>query len=46
MHEGNIFYTLQDFLVHSEGVTYVVIVTWLLCFVAFYRFLVDRDSKE
>jgi hypothetical protein len=39
-----IFYTLQEFLTYTEGVTYVLIVVILLGMWGFWNFLVDRDE--
>ena len=39
-----IFYTLQDFMTHTKGVTYILIVAILVGMWAFWNFLVDRDE--
>ncbi len=39
-----IFYTLQDFMLHTESVTYVVIVLSLCGIGLFWRFLTERDK--
>ena len=39
-----IFYTLQDFLTHTEGTTYLIIIAVLLGLLGFWNFLTDRDE--
>ncbi|AOY57588.1 MULTISPECIES: sulfate respiration complex protein HmcD [Desulfococcus] len=39
-----IFYTLQDFMTHTKGVTYIIMVLALISITAFWRFLTDRDD--
>jgi hypothetical protein len=39
-----IFYTLQDFLTYTKGVTYILIVAILLVMLGFWRFLTGRDE--
>lgn len=41
-----IFYTLQDFLAHTEGVTYILIVGALIGIAGFWHFLTQRDGDE
>lgn len=41
-----IFYTLQEFLAHTKGVTYILIVAILVGLFGFWNFLVDRDEDE
>jgi len=36
--------TLHDFMVRTEGITYILIVVALFCFVFFWRFLTGRDE--
>jgi len=36
--------TLHDFMLRTEGITYLLIVVALLAFVFFWRFLTDRDE--
>jgi preprotein translocase subunit Sss1 len=38
------FYTLQDFMVHTKAVVYVLMGLWLVGVVGFWRFLVGRDD--
>ena len=40
------FFTLQEFMTHTEGVTYVLIVVILFGLLGFWNFLVDRDEDE
>jgi hypothetical protein len=40
------FYTLQDFMLHTENITYIIIVAALIGITFFYRFLTDRDDDE
>jgi hypothetical protein len=39
-----IYYTLQDFMTHTKGVTYIIMVLALIVITAFWRFLTDRDD--
>jgi hypothetical protein len=40
----NIFYTLQDFMTHTKGVAYILIVLILLGMLGFWKFLSGRDD--
>jgi len=40
----NVFYTLQEFLAHTKGVSYILIVLILLGMLGFWNFLVERDE--
>lgn len=40
------FFTLQDFIVHTKAVIYVIMAASLIGFVAFWRFLVGRDDDK
>lgn len=40
------FQTLQDFMLHTESITYIIIVAALIGITLFYRFLTDRDDDE
>jgi len=40
------FQTLQDFMLHTESITYIIIVAALIGITLFYRFLTDRDDEE
>ena len=39
-----VFNTLQEFMSHTEGVTYVLILVILVGLLGFWRFLVERDQ--
>jgi len=39
-----IFHSLHDFMIHTENVTYWLILASLLGIVAFWRFLSGRDE--
>lgn len=41
---NGIYYTLQDFMTHTKGVTYIIMVLALIAITAFWRFLTDRDD--
>ena len=41
----NIFYTLQDFLTHTKGVSYIIIVLTLIGMLMFWKFLTARDDE-
>jgi hypothetical protein len=38
--------TLQDFMLHTESITYIIIVAALIGITFFYRFLTDRDDDD
>ncbi|WP_373498339.1 sulfate respiration complex protein HmcD [Desulfococcus sp.] len=40
----NIYFTLQDFMTHTKGVVYIIMVLALISIMAFWRFLTDRDD--
>ena len=40
------FYTLQDFMVHTKAVIYVLMGLWLVGVVGFWRFLTGRDDDS
>ena len=40
------FYTLHDFMVHTKGVTYILMVLALFGFVGFWVFLTGEDKEE
>ena len=44
MSEG--FHTLHEFMLHTEGVLYLLAIGSLVSFVLFWRFIHDRDKKE
>ncbi len=39
-------HTLQDYMLHTESITYILIVAALIGMTFFYRFLTDRDDDE
>ena len=39
-------HTLQDYMLHTETITYIIIVAALIGMTFFYRFLTDRDDDE
>ncbi len=41
-----VFYTLQDFLTHTKGVIYILIVAILLAMLGFWRFLTSGDEDR
>lgn len=38
--------TLQDYMLHTESITYIIIVAALIGITFFYRFLTDRDEDD
>ncbi len=40
-----IYHTLHDFMLHTEGVTYVLIVLALMGIAGFWRFLTGNDER-
>jgi len=43
--EGTI-HTLQDYMLHTESITYILILGALIGITFFYRFLTERDDDE
>ena len=39
-------HTLHDYMLHTESITYILIVGALIGITFFYRFLTDRDGDE
>ena len=39
-------HTLQEYMLHTETVTYIIIVAALIGITFFYRFLTERDDDE
>ena len=37
--------TLHEFMLHTENITYILIVVFLIAITAFWRFLTDRDEE-
>ncbi len=44
MNEG--IHTLNEFMMHTKGVLYLLGVGYLILFVGFWRFVHDRDKPE
>ena len=42
MHD--MIYTLQDYMTHTEAVTYIILAAVLVGFLGFWRFLGARDE--
>lgn len=42
----NTIHTLQEFMLHTESITYILIVAALIAVTFFYRFLTERDDDE
>ena len=43
--EGTI-HTLQEYMLHTETITYIIIVAALIGITFFYRFLTERDDDH
>jgi hypothetical protein len=41
-----VFYTLHDFMLRTESITYILIVVALCGFIFFWRFLSERDDSR
>ena len=39
-------HTLQEYMLRTESITYIIIVAALIGMTFFYRFLTDRDDDE
>jgi len=39
-------HTLQDYMLHTESITYIIIVAALIGITFFYRFLTERDDDK
>ena len=39
-------HTLQEFLLHTKGMLYLLVILFLVGFVYFWRFLHDRDKDD
>jgi len=37
--------TLHEFMLHTENITYILVVIFLVGITAFWRFLTDRDEE-
>lgn len=42
----NAIHTLQEYMLHTETITYIIIVAALIGITFFYRFLTERDDDE
>ena len=42
----NTIHTLQEYMLHTESITYVLIVAALIGITFFFRFLTERDDDE
>jgi len=42
----SVFYTLQDFMLHSKSITYIVMGIVLIVLPLFWRFLNCRNEKK
>ena len=42
----DMIYTLQDFMLHTENNTYVILAIYLICVVVFWQFLTRKDKDE
>jgi len=40
------FFTLQDFMHHTESITYLLMLVSLICITGFWFFLTQRDEDE
>jgi len=38
------FYTLQDFMIHTKNITYILMVAILIGITGYWLFLTDRDD--
>jgi len=42
----NVIYTLHDFMLRTESLTYIMVVVALCGFIFFWRFLSERDDSR
>jgi hypothetical protein len=40
------FYTLQDLMTQTKGMTYVLLGVFLVCILAFWHYLTGRDGEN
>jgi len=40
------FYTLQDFMTYTKGITYLIMIVALFAITGFWLFLTDRDTDS
>jgi hypothetical protein len=43
---GETIHTLHDYMLHTDSITYILIIGALVGITFFYRFLTDRDDDE
>ncbi len=43
---NTVFYTLHDYMLHTESITYILLAGILIGLLLFWRFLTGRDSKK
>ena len=41
-----VIYTLQDFMTHTKGITYILILCSLVAITGFWQFLAGNDDDE
>lgn len=46
MNMDHLFYTLHEYMLHTESITYIVLGGILIGFLLFWRYLTGRDSKK
>jgi len=46
MSMENVFYTLQEFMTFTKGVTYILVVVILFGMLGFWKFIVARDDDQ
>ena len=42
----HLFYTLHEYMLHTENITYIILGGILIGFLLFWRYLTGRDSKK
>lgn len=42
---AGVFYTLQDFLVHTKNITYILMLPGLFGLLGFWHFLTEKDDQ-
>lgn len=43
---GESIHTLQEFMLQTKGILYLLAISYLIGFVCFWKFLHGRDTKE
>lgn len=41
-----VFHTLQEFMLHTKNIVYLLMAAGLVAFPLFWRFLTERDEKK